>query len=71
METDINQIESQIRHVKEMCQVHVNHLADNEEKALMTAAAEVLQGLEKAFHTCFHGDGASHIFSPKSQEPWD
>lgn len=69
MET-ISQIETQIRHVKEMCRDHVNLLEDTEEKALMTAAAEVLNGLEKAFHTCFHDD-ESHIFSPKSQEPWD
>lgn len=71
METNITHIESQIRHVKEMCQDHVNLLDDTEEKALMTAAAEVLNGLEKAFHTCFNGDESSHIFSPKSQEPWD
>lgn len=71
MEMNIIQIESQIRHVKEMCQDHVNHLNDMDEKALMTAAAEVLSGLEKAFHTCFHGDLENHIFSPKSQEPWD
>jgi hypothetical protein len=72
MEMEISQIENQLRHIKQMCQDHVNLLEDTEEKALMTAAAEVLNGLEKAFHTCFHeGDGASHIVSPKSSEPWD
>ena len=69
MET-ISNIETQIRHVKEMCRDQVNLLEDTEEKALMTAAAEVLNGLEKAFHSCFH-EGDSHIISPKSQEPWD
>lgn len=71
MEMNVHEIENQLRHVKEMCQDHVNLLDDTEEKALMTAAAEVLNGLEKAFHTCFSEDGASHIFPPKSQEPWD
>lgn len=71
METNVTEIENQIRQVKRMCQNHVNLLDDTEEKALMTAAAEVLNGLEKAFHTCFQVDDASHIFSPKSQEPWD
>lgn len=71
METNIGHIENEIRLIKEMCQDHVNLLLDVEEKALMTAAAEVLNGLEKAFHTCFNGDETSHIFSPKSLEPWD
>ncbi len=71
MENTIIDIENQIRSVKEMCRHHVGLLEDTEEKALMTAAAEVLNGLEKAFHTCFHEDGNAHIFSPKSQEPWD
>ena len=71
MENTIIDIENQIRSVKEMCRDHVGILEDTEEKALMTAAAEVLNGLEKAFHTCFHEYANSHVFSPKSQEPWD
>lgn len=71
MESSITQIESELRHVRELCRDHVNHLEDTEEKALMTAAAEVLTGLEKAFQSCFHGDTEGHIFSPKSSEPWD
>lgn len=71
METNVSEIENQIRHIKDLCRDHVNLLEDTEEKALMTAAAEVLNGLEKAFHSCFHGDDGSHIFSPKSTEPWD
>ncbi len=71
MEINIAQIENQLRHVRELCREHVSLLDDSEERALMTAAAEVLSGLEKAFHHCFHGDGENHIVSPKSDEPWD
>ncbi len=67
----ILEIEQHLRHVKQLCRDHVGHLEDTEEKALMTAAAEVLGGLENAFHSCFHEGQESHIFSPKSTEPWD
>lgn len=70
METNIAQIETELRHIRELCRDHVNLLDDTEERALMTAAAEVLSGLEKAFHQCFHEE-ENHIFSPKSDEPWD
>ncbi len=71
MENTIIEIESQIRSVKKMCRDHVGLLEDTEERALMTAAAEVLNGLERAFHSCFHDQNHTHIFSPKSIEPWD
>ncbi|MFL5783522.1 MAG: hypothetical protein ACJ76H_02860 [Bacteriovoracaceae bacterium] len=67
---DIVDIEEQLRMVKDMCREHIHELDDTEERALMTAAAEVLSGLEKAFHQCFHDDH-NHVFSPKSIEPWD
>ncbi len=72
MESSIIQIESEIRHVKEMCRDHIPFLKDTDQKALMTAAAEVLHGLEKALHTCFQDhEIAAHTISPKSEEPWD
>jgi hypothetical protein len=70
MENTIVDIESQIRSVKELCREHVDLLDDTEERALMTAAAEVLNGLEKAIHQCFQDD-RNHVTSPKSIEPWD
>ncbi len=71
MDNSIIDIETRIRSVKEMCREHVGLLEDTEEKALMTAAAEVLNGLERAFHSCFHDQHGNHVFSPKSSEPWD
>lgn len=71
MENSIVDIETQIRYVKELCREHVDLLEDTEEKALMTAAAELLSGLEHALHSCFHDQNETHIFSPKSIEPWD
>lgn len=71
MENNIAQIETELRHIREMCRDHVNLLEDTEERALMTAAAEVLSGLEKAFRHCFHEVGDGHVISPKSTEPWD
>ena len=71
MEHSIVEIENHLRQVKQMCRDHVGRLEDTEEKALMTAAAEVLGGLENAFHSCFHEQNQTHIFSPKSIEPWD
>ena len=71
MEHSIVEIENHLRQVKQMCRDHVGRLEDTEEKALMTAAAEVLGGLENSFHSCFHEQNQTHIFSPKSIEPWD
>jgi hypothetical protein len=70
MENTIADIEQELRHVRQMCQEHIDVLDDHEERALMTAASEVLSGLEKAFQTCFHQTD-HHVFSPKSIEPWD
>lgn len=71
MGASIIEIESQLRHIRDLCLAEANLLEDRDEKALVTATAEVLGGLEKAFQTCFHDHSESHIFSPKSLEPWD
>jgi hypothetical protein len=55
--------------LRESCQ-ELYHSADEENKMLLEMMTNMLDGLERAFSHHFDAN-QGHVFSPKSDEPWD
>lgn len=65
----IEHIEELIHNLKEECR-NETKTSDEEVKALLETTSEVLEGLEKVFHM-YGVQNHGHVYSSKSNEPWD
>lgn len=62
-------IEAHLHALREECLREISHAADSREEAYLRATADVLEGLEHSLH--HYAEEKGHIYSSKSQEPWD
>lgn len=62
-------IEAHLQKLRAECLQEIPHAADSREEAYLRATVDVLEGLEHALH--HHIEEKGHIYSSKSQEPWD
>jgi hypothetical protein len=65
----IEHIEELIHNLKEECRKETRS-SDEEVKTLLETTSEVLEGLEKVFHL-YAAQNHGHVYSSKSNEPWD